>query len=355
MNPTRLKAAWLVSFLVLVLLMISVGGVTRLTRSGLSIVEWNPVVGMIPPLSQQDWQTQFEMYQKTPEFIHVNSHFTLAEYKKIFIWEYAHRVLGRVLFLFTLLPGLWLWRKKIVEGRLVFLLSSLIALQGLIGWLMVKSGLNKLPHVSPYLLALHFFSALIVLMTAYYFLSKMRPSFEVHATKASRRLFLALGVVLVLQIFYGCLTSGLKAGFAFNTFPLMGSSFLPPLGLNLTPVWLNLFENPITVQWIHRWLGVSTFFLVLLSGYVSVKQARSGGRGPFVHLMGITTTQALLGIVTLVTGVPIWLAALHQFVAALIVLGYCNIVFRMRTVAVPNVVDSNVQENLIRVGEIKYQ
>lgn len=329
MGHLRLKSIWLLGFIALVLLMISVGGVTRLTRSGLSIVEWKPVVGIIPPLTEADWQSQFELYQQSPEFQQMNSHFELDDYKQIFIWEYLHRLLGRLIFLYVLIPGLILWRQKVIKGNLVVLLSLLVAGQGLVGWLMVKSGLNLKPHVSPYMLALHFFLALVVLGTAYYYLSKMRPALWVEMSKTKWRLLNSLGILFAIQIFFGCLTSGMKAGHIFNTYPLMGGQLFPPGGLNLDPTWINIFENPVTVQWIHRWVGILTLICLLVTVNVFTHWKRSPLFGPWIHLLGLVTVQIILGILNLIWMVPISLAALHQFIAALIVLGYLNIRFRL--------------------------
>lgn len=332
MKGPRLNARWLLGFVALVLVMISVGGVTRLTRSGLSIVEWKPVAGIIPPLNEAGWQSQFELYQKTPEFLQRNAHFELSDYKQIFMWEYLHRVLGRLIFFYVLIPGLILWRRKETSGKLVSLLSLLVAGQGLVGWLMVKSGLNVEPHVSPYMLALHFFCALAVLATASYYLSKTRPVLAVEMSRLKWSLLNGLGFLLLIQVFYGCLTSGMKAGKLFNTYPLMGGEFLPPGGLNLSPVWINIFENPVTVQWIHRWVGALTLICLVGGAWTFTKWRRSRAMGPWIYLIGMTMVQIILGILNLLWMVPVPLAVIHQFIAALIVLGFLNIRFRLKAV-----------------------
>lgn len=329
MSGEQWKKLWLLGFVILVLAMISVGGVTRLTRSGLSIVEWRPVTGILPPITEQDWQEQFQLYQNSPEYNQVNSHFELQDYKRIFFWEYFHRLLGRLIFLFVVIPGLILWKRKWISGPLVLLLSFLVAFQGLIGWLMVRSGLNLLPRVSPYMLALHFSLALIVLGTGYFHLTKSRSEIRVEDSKWKRILLKALGFIMIVQIFYGCLTSGLKAGHASNTYPLMGGQFFPPGGLLLQPLWINLFENPITVQWIHRWIGI-LFFTLTAATFWTFTKSPAVKKGPFRHMMGVTGVQVILGILNIIWGVPIALAALHQLVAALIFLGFLNLVFRVR-------------------------
>jgi cytochrome c oxidase assembly protein subunit 15 len=332
-NPEiKLKQIWLIGFCLLVLIMISVGGITRLTRSGLSIVEWKPISGIIPPITQQDWQTQFDLYKQTPEYMRINSHFELSDYKSIFIWEYVHRVLGRFLFLFVVIPGFILWRKKVVSGKLVLLLAGLIAVQGLIGWLMVKTGLNVKPHVSPFMLSLHFFTALNVLIVAFYNYVKTMPTLTVNLSRNQIWSFGVFGAVLALQIFYGCLTSGLKAGVGYNTYPLMNGHFFPDSGLFFSPVILNFFENPATVQWTHRWLGIIVASLLFFNlAFLAKSKAWSVIKKPFLFLASVLCFQVFLGILNIILVVPISLAALHQFVAVILVLGYFYILFRLPT------------------------
>ncbi|MGZ3726922.1 MAG: COX15/CtaA family protein [Pseudobdellovibrio sp.] len=330
-NPTTtnsLKKWWLLGFCFLVILMVFVGGVTRLTRSGLSIVEWKPISGIVPPLTESAWQEQFDLYKQTPEFTHVNSQFELSDYKQIFMWEYVHRVLGRLIFLFIVIPGAILWRKRLVSGKLVLSLAGLVALQGLIGWLMVKSGLNVKPHVSPFMLALHFFTAVGVLLFAYYnYLKTYAPErIEVSLMqKAHLRLF---GFLLVMQIFFGCITSGLKAGIGYNTYPLMNGDFFPTGGLFFSPLILNFVENPATVQWTHRWLGMSVLIsfivnVVIFSKFSFWKKIRPG----FLILFAAVSLQVLLGILNIIFVVPVPLAATHQLVATLLIVLYFRLFY----------------------------
>lgn len=330
-NGKKYKTLWLIGFCVLVLLMISVGGITRLTRSGLSIVEWKPISGIIPPLTEQDWQNQFDLYKLSPEYNQINSHFGVSEYKNIFLWEYSHRLLGRLIFLFVVLPGFVLWRKKIVDGRLVLTLASLVALQGLIGWLMVKTGLNLRPHVSPYMLALHFFSALFVLIVALYHLCKMQKPLDTPLTRTISKIFIIFGVLLGIQLFYGCITSGLKAGIGYNTYPLMSGKFIPADAFTLQPHWINFFENPGTVQWIHRWVGI-LLFISLIAIILILKKSSSWQnlKKSFLFLIGLVFFQIILGILNIIYVVPISLAASHQLWATFIVLVYISIIFRMQ-------------------------
>lgn len=323
---------WLRGIVILVLLMISLGGFTRLTRSGLSMVEWKPLTGFIPPLTEADWNLEFDKYQKSPEFQQINSNFKLADYQQIYVLEYLHRVLGRLIFLFVLLPGLWLWRRKLVSWKLVLGLCVLVASQGLVGWIMVKSGLSREPHVSHYLLTLHFFSALTVLMTAYYHLVKGREAIALPGENQRnhvQRLLSLLGFILFIQLIYGCFTAGLKAGFAFNTYPLMGGEFFPPGGLLQDPWWMNWLQNPSTIQWMHRWTGILFILGVSLLLWRTLSQAALHKlRGPVLHLLFVTFCQVLLGILNIIYVVPIWLAALHQLMAVLLLMSVSQIWWR---------------------------
>lgn len=324
----KLKQYWLLGFCLLVLLMISVGGITRLTKSGLSIVEWTPISGIVPPLTEESWQQQFDLYKKTPEYIHINSHFELADYKQIFMWEYLHRVLGRIIFLFIVIPGFVLWRKKIVSGRLVVGVALLVGIQGLIGWLMVKTGLNNRPHVSPFMLALHFFTAVSVLLVGVTQYLKPHRKFLLDMVPKQKGLFSAFGILLAFQIFYGCLTSGLKAGVGYNTYPLMNGQFFPEDGLFLNPTWLNFFENPGTVQWTHRWLGITVAFSLLCWVASMWKSPQwKEMQNSVLFLVFVLVCQVLLGILNILMVVPVHLAAFHQFVAVILVVSYYRIFY----------------------------
>lgn len=324
------RALWLGFLCLLILIMISVGGVTRLTRSGLSIVEWKPISGIILPLTTQAWQQQFDLYKLSPEYKQVNQHFDLAAYKNIFLWEYSHRLLGRLIFLFVILPGFFLWKKNKVRGHVVLTLAALVALQGLIGWLMVKSGLNIRPHVSHYLLALHFFSALLVLLVAFYHLCALRPPLNTQLGFFQIKSFELFGVLLGLQLFFGCLVSGLRAGIGYNTYPLMNGKVIPEGAFVHKPFWVDFFENPGTVQWVHRWLGLLVF-IELVGCLLSLKNSHSWVvlRRPIYHLLWLIFFQILLGILNILYIVPVPLAAFHQFCACSLVLSYFSIAFRM--------------------------
>ncbi|MBX3039076.1 MAG: COX15/CtaA family protein [Bdellovibrionaceae bacterium] len=325
------KLLWLLSLLIMLFSMVAVGGITRLTKSGLSITEWRPVTGTLPPLSEEAWQKEFDLYRSSPEFEHHNNHFELEDYKGIFWWEYLHRLLGRVIFFTATVMGFVFWRKKEFSGKRALLLPALIAFQGLIGWLMVKTGLNHRPSVSHYMLAVHFLLALLTMSVVYHSLAKMKQPLVVKLSTKGRFLIGLLGGLILLQILYGCFTGGLRAGLYFNTFPLMDGRVLPPQGWDLVPGFRNLFENPITVQWIHRWLGIGLAVILPLVSFHLLRCESPAFKRPILHLVSVVVIQVLLGISTLLFLVPVPLAVFHQAMAALIWLGYCNLIFRIKT------------------------
>ncbi len=328
---SKAKKIWLVILLVMTVLMISIGGITRMTRSGLSIVEWKPISGFIPPTNDQEWSQQFEIYKQSPEFQQVNQKFEIEDYKKIYFWEYLHRLWGRLIFFVAFFAGIILALRKKVEYKIVFISSILIGLQGIIGWLMVKSGLNKEPLVSPYMLALHFISANVVFIYIYSELKKMQEKIYIKSfSGVGQRAFRALGVTLFLQVIYGGLVSGFRAGYSFNTWPLMGGEIYPPGGFRLQPIWMNLFENPSMIQWVHRWLAFLILAQVIILGRV-LKADKKQVRGLLMHLHATIGIQLVLGIFNLLYAVPIVLAVFHQFVAVSIIMGYANFYFKVRT------------------------
>ncbi|WP_409477987.1 COX15/CtaA family protein [Pseudobdellovibrio sp. HCB154] len=312
---------WYVGLIALVLLMISVGGATRLTESGLSITEWKPVTGIIPPLTDKDWLEEFGKYKLTPQYLLVNFQMDLSQYKSIYYWEYGHRLLGRIIFLYVLLPGLFFLRRKKVSLFNFSILLTSIGFQGLMGWVMVKSGLIKEPQVSAYLLAVHYFLALALLVYTFYLLCAYREPIYFKKKSETEWLTPTVGIFLCLQIFYGCLMSGLRAGYMSDTFPLMSGQFVPE----------HLFDfAALFVHWTHRWLGVAVAVLITIYSISGLQRTVRNSRGPFIHLLGITLSQILLGIILVIFHVPKIGAVFHQVMAALIVLGFCNILFRSK-------------------------
>jgi cytochrome c oxidase assembly protein subunit 15 len=325
-------ALWLLACCVLIFAMVVLGGVTRLTRSGLSIVEWAPLMGVIPPLNEQQWRATFERYQQFPEYRQVNRDMQLQEFKTIFWIEYAHRLLGRAIGVVFLLPFLYfLVRRRITRMLLPKLLAMFVlgGLQAALGWLMVESGLVNQPHVSQYRLTAHLLLA--VLIYGYIFwvaLGLLFPESGNDPARArfARRFGLAVTALLYLMIASGGLVAGTRAGFAFNTFPLMNEHFIPAGWLALKPLWRNLFENIATVQFDHRMMAYLLCMVVPLFWYaVHATDVNPRTRIGAHTLLALLALQVTLGISTLLLVVPVPLAAAHQggalalFTAALFV------------------------------------
>ena len=314
----RAVAAWLFVCCALVYAMVVVGGVTRLTHSGLSITEWQPIVGTVPPLSDADWNAAFEKYQATPEYRLVNRDMDLAAFKGIFWWEYGHRLLGRLIGVAFLVPLLWFAaRGQIPKGygaRLagIFVLGGL---QGALGWYMVASGLIDDPRVSQFRLTAHLALAFLILGAMFWTaLSLVRGRATPPAPVRIRHAAAAFAVLVFVMVCTGGLVAGLRAGFAYNTFPLMHGAIVPPEILMLQPAWRNFFWNIATVQFDHRVLAwVIALVTPLLWWRVQRAQPVSRAARLGAHaLLAMVAVQIALGIATLVNVVPLPLAALHQ-------------------------------------------
>ena len=310
-DDRRRVAAWLLICAALVFAMVVVGGVTRLTHSGLSMVEWQPLVGAMPPLSEADWQALFQKYQQTPEYRLVNPTMDVHGFKTIFWWEYVHRLLGRTIGLVFLLPFLWfLWRRKI-ERRVAWQLGGVFvlgALQGALGWYMVASGLVDNPRVSHFRLSAHLGVALAIfaaeLWIALGLLSRRK--------QAMQKLAGVLPFVVFAMALSGGMVAGLRSGSAYNTFPLMNGTLVPPETFMLAPWWNNFLYNMAGVQLVHRTIFWALAVLVPLAWW------RSRGTLAGHALLAAFIVQASLGVSTLLLHVPIALAALHQAGAVLL-------------------------------------
>jgi cytochrome c oxidase assembly protein subunit 15 len=318
----RRVATWLLVCCALVFAMVILGGVTRLTGSGLSMADWHPVTGILPPLNEADWQKNFELYRQTPEFQKINSHMQVDDFKSIFWLEFLHRLLGRTIGLVFFLPFLVFLKKGYIEPRewpkytLMFMLGGL---QGVLGWYMVKSGLVDNPHVSQYRLTAHLVAAFLIYSYMFWVaLSRLYPATEAarHAWFGKAR---ALTVLISVTIISGGFVAGLKAGKIYNTFPMMGENWLPPGLTALEPVWRNLFENMTTVQFDHRVLAITTFVLAV-AFWLGARKANLPQRaGRAVNaLLHTAVLQVALGITTLLLAVPVFLGAAHQAVAMLL-------------------------------------
>ena len=309
---------WLLSIAALIAIMVLVGGATRLTESGLSIVEWKPVTGTLPPLNQEQWTQAFEAYKTIPQYREFNAGMNLAEFKTIFWWEWSHRLLGRVIGVAYLLPFLWfLWRGVLSTDlkRRLWLIFGLGALQGAVGWWMVASGLSQRVEVSQYRLAIHLVLAFLIFAGIVWTLRRLehRPP-----SAASARLKITSVVLLTLtfvQLYLGALVAGLRAGKVYNTWPEIDGALIPSAARLFfeVPWWRNLFDNALTVQFEHRMTAYALFVLAVLHAFDAI---RSRAGVPVVNgalaLAAVMTLQAMLGILTLLHQVPISLALAHQ-------------------------------------------
>lgn len=313
-------AIWLFACCALVFAMVVVGGVTRLTQSGLSIVEWQPIVGALPPLDDNAWQDAFRKYQETPQFRRVNPHMDLAGFKGIFWWEYVHRLLGRLIGAVFLLPLIWFASRGRISRPLTWRLAGLFVLgglQGAMGWYMVQSGLVHDPRVSQYRLAAHLALALAIYAAMLWIaLGLLFP----RARETGPRAFaFALAALVFLQAISGSFVAGIRAGLAYNTFPLMNGQLVPPGMFVLEPWYLNFFSNIATVQFDHRL--IAWLLALLVPWFWALARAAGVPRRARLSadlLLGALVLQIALGISTLLLSVPVPLAAAHQAGALLV-------------------------------------
>jgi cytochrome c oxidase assembly protein subunit 15 len=319
----RAIARWLYCVAALIVAMVIVGGVTRLTESGLSITEWKPISGVIPPLTTAQWQAEFANYQRIPEYQQLNRDMTLDGFKAIFFWEYAHRLLGRVIGLVFALPLLWFAVKRQVPRGYGWRLGALLALgglQGAIGWWMVASGLSVRTDVSHVRLAVHLGTALFILAGIVWTARDLVALAENPlARPAPLRLLPALALALLAaQIVFGAFTAGLDAGYAFASWPLMGDTLFPAGTPMVAPAWRNAVDNPIVVQFIHRWFAFVAATGLLVLAY-RARRVRAHRVAAAVALLVVT--QIGLGVATLLSGVDLPIAVAHQANAALLLIG----------------------------------
>jgi cytochrome c oxidase assembly protein subunit 15 len=321
-SHARALKLWLVAIAGLLAAMVLVGGATRLTESGLSIVEWQPVAGALPPLSATEWQAEFDKYQATPQYRHLNAGMRLDDFKTIYWWEWTHRLLGRVIGAAFLLPFLWfLWRGWVPPRlrRRLWTISALGALQGAVGWWMVASGLVNRVEVSQYRLATHLVLAGAIFAAVVWTLQSFSERPPVAVPARLRASAIALVALVLLQIYLGALVAGLRAGLVYDTWPLIEGAFVPdaaslfaaaPGGLR------NLFENPLTVQFDHRMVAYALWIFAVLHA-LDTARSREALAGALT-LAAAITIQASLGILTLVHAVPLPLALAHQGMALVV-------------------------------------
>lgn len=324
MSASRAVRWWLLAVAALIALMVLVGGATRLTESGLSIVEWKPVTGTLPPLTDAQWHEAFEGYKKIPQYRELNAGMSLGEFKTIFWWEWSHRLLGRFIGMAYLLPFLWfLWRGAFNAElkRRLWLIFGLGALQGAIGWWMVASGLSQRTEVSQYRLAVHLLLALIIFSAIVWTLRRMSERPPIIAPLRLKITSVALLALTFLQIYFGALVAGLRAGRVYNTWPEIDGAFIPSTARLFfeEPWWRNLFDNTLTVQFEHRMTAYALLALALWHAIDATRaRAASAVIGGAWWMVAAIIVQATLGILTLLNQVPIDLALAHQAVAIVV-------------------------------------
>jgi len=310
-----------VTIAVLIVIMALVGGATRLTESGLSIVEWKPVTGTLPPLNQEQWKDAFDAYKAIPQYRELNAGMTLGEFKTIFWWEWSHRLVGRVIGIAFLLPFLWfLWRGALnADLRLrLWLIFGLGALQGVVGWWMVVSGLSERVEVSHYRLATHLMLALLIFSAIVWTLRRLADRSPSGASSRLKITSLALLMLTFVQLYLGALLAGLRAGRVYNTWPQIDGALIPSTARLFfeEPWWRNLFDNTLTVQFEHRMVAYALFALAILHAVDAVRsRAGTVAVSGALWLAAAVTLQAALGILTLLNQVPVLLGLAHQAVA----------------------------------------
>jgi heme a synthase len=315
----RALRIWLAAIAALIVAMILVGGATRLTDSGLSITEWQPILGAVPPLSEADWSQAFEAYQKIPEYTEIKRGMSLGDFRTIYWWEWAHRFLGRLIGAAFFVPFVVFWLAGYIPRTLLPRLIGLFVLgglQGAVGWYMVKSGLVDRTDVSQYRLATHFGVALLILGYTLWLLFGLGREPQASRSEASRAQVWVAGLILALifvQLLAGALVAGLDAGMGFNTWPLINGAVAPPGLGEASPWYLNLFENPLTVQFDHRMLGYAVVLASLGQlAWLAVRGAPQPLLGSALTLALLAVLQAVIGVWTLLLAVPIPLGLAHQ-------------------------------------------
>jgi cytochrome c oxidase assembly protein subunit 15 len=323
-KQNKAVTTWLFVVAGLIMFMVVLGGYVRLTRSGLSMVEWEPVMGVIPPIGEEQWQEEFAKYQATPEFQIINKNMTLDGYKEIFYVEYIHRLLARFAGLVVVIPLFYFLFKGIIPWRksaVYLFIALLFGFQGFMGWYMVSSGLRDVPAVSPYRLTIHLLLALSLLALTLWMALNHLYGFPQKAGGANRSspfiVSLLVLAVLVLQISYGGLVAGLKAGHASSTWPLMFGRLVPLAQLSkLEPWWTNMLTSPVTVHFIHRWLAFGVLLAAVFLYWVTRKRQYSTAvHKATIWLMVLIGVQIALGVSVIWFQVPLVLALLHQATA----------------------------------------
>ncbi len=316
---------WLISLLFFISIIVVVGGLTRLTDSGLSITTWDVVKGILPPLNNNQWNEVFDLYKEIPQFYLLNQSMTLNEFKIIYFWEYIHRILGRILGLLFLIPFIYIYFKKILNQNYninFFVLFLLILVQGTVGWYMVKSGLIENTTVSHYRLAIHLNLAFILFSAIFwYFLNIKNKKNKIFFSIKNENIFPKIFMLLIfIQITFGAFTSGLDAGKIYQSWPLMNNYFFPDDLTYKDIIFPQVFSEPSFVQFIHRKLAYIIFIYVVIMSFFIFYKKQKEMYLPTFYLLTMIFVQIILGILTLLSGAYIWIASLHQISTILLLL-----------------------------------
>lgn len=337
-NHQKSIIIWLLIGCSLIFAMVVIGGITRLTGSGLSITEWNVIMGTFPPLNQDDWQIVFEKYQQSPQFQKVNYDMGINEFQSIFWWEYLHRLIGRLIGIVFLIPFFYFLFKKSLSPSLIknlifiFLLGGL---QGFLGWYMVQSGLIDIPQVSHYRLAIHLITAFLTYGFTFWVALDLIYSKEKTTAKEQhynlKKLSVTILLLVVLQIIYGAFVAGLHAGKIYNTFPKMGNDWIADAVTSMSPFWKNLSENMAGVQFIHRYIPLLLLFLIMVLWFIRKKNNLNSLQQKGITFLSISfVLQFLLGVFTLFFAAPIVLSVLHQIGAFILFSSAIFLMFQVK-------------------------
>ena len=319
---------WLITSFVMVFIMVVVGGLTRLTNSGLSITEWELFKGILPPTSIETWDRYFSLYKKIPQYYLLNSSMTLDEFKVIFYWEYIHRLIARLIGLFAIIPLIYLYfknKKKLINDIKYLLIFSLICFQGFLGWFMVKSGLINNTDVSHYRLALHLSTALIILSITFWFILE-NIQIKKFVDKIDKRFLFLFLILILFQIILGAFLAGLNGGLLYNSWPDMNGNFLPNDIDKIDLFNSQILDNPSVIQFYHRISAYLLIIFLLALNFIFYKKQIE--YKPIIILNFAILFQVILGVLTLITGVKIYYASLHQLGSVFVLISFLNIFYK---------------------------
>ena len=330
-NNIKLINIWLLTTIILVFLMIIVGGLTRLTDSGLSITQWELFTGILPPLTNESWNNYFDLYKKIPQFKLINPTMSLEEFKIIFYWEYFHRLFGRIIGLVYILPLIYFTITKSIEKRLLYtfyFIFLMILFQGFLGWYMVESGLINDVTVSHYRLSLHLFFAFLIMSFLFWNYLNYTSNNKKFFFNTKNKLIKSLFILILIQIIFGAFVSGLDAGLIYQTWPKMNLSYVPD-DIDLSKFNLSFFNEQSFVQFLHRLMAYFIIAVVIIVGIKMFIISKSLNLKSYLLVVLIIILQVALGILTLISGLNLYLASLHQITSIILVLSVLNLNHKM--------------------------